>query len=178
MNLVIKGKNMEVPEATKEQIENKIGKLDRYLSNITEGKVELSQEMTRSKTNRYVVEVTLNSQGTLLRGEERAADIFSAIDAAANVMNRQIKRHKDRLDAGKKRRVSAKKAFAVGSEQPESIFRVKRFRVKPMSAEEAIDQMELLGHDFFVFFDEGGERLSVVYRRKGGTYGLLEPELD
>lgn len=177
MNLMIKGKNMEVSDAIKEQIEKKIGKLDRYLSNLTNGKVELTQEMTRSRENRYVVEVTLDCKGTLLRGEERAADVTTALDAAADMMTRQIKRYKERLDAGKRRRVSAQKAFAVSPEQPSRIVRTKRFLIKPMSVEEAIDQMELLGHDFFIFFSEDDDRLNVIYRRKGEDYGLLEPEL-
>jgi putative sigma-54 modulation protein len=176
MNLTIKGKNMDVPENAKAYIQKKIGRLDRHLNNITEAKVELSEEKTRSKENRYVVEVTLDCQGTLLRGEERAADVLTAIDNAHDIMNRQIRRYKDRLDARKKHRLSLGEALAVRSEQPESIVRVKRFLIKPMSIEEAIDQMELLGHDFFVFFNENDDRLNVLYRRKGSSYGLLEPE--
>ena len=179
MDLLINGKNMEVPKTAREQIEKKIGTLDRYLSNITDAKVELSREKTRSKEDRYVVEVTLNSQGTLLRGEERSGDIHSAIDAVSDVMNRQIRRHKERFDAVRKRRLSARETLAEGMEEPETVVvRVKKFQTKPMSPEEAIDQMELLGHDFFVFFNKDNEQFSVIYRRRGGNYGLLEPELD
>ena len=177
MNLTIKGKNMDVPEKSKEYMQKKIGRLDRHLNNITEAKVELSEENTRSKENRYIVEVTLDCQGTLLRGEERAADVQAAIDKAYDVMNRQITRYKERLDAKKKNRLSLGEALAVRADRPDSVVKIKRFPTKPMSVEEAIDQMEFLGHDFFVFFNKGeNDQLNILYRRRGENYGLLVPE--
>ena len=178
MNLVTKGKNIEIPEKAKDYITKKVNKFNRHLRDITEIKVELSEEKTRSRENRYVVEMTLDCRGTFLRGEERGADIFTAIDAAADMMDRQIRRYKERLDAGKKRRLSAKGVFSGIPEQPSNIVRVKKFPVKPMPIEEAIEQMELLGHDFHLFMNEDVDGLKVIYRRKGGDYGLLEPELD
>jgi len=178
MNLVTKGKNIEVPENAKEYIAKKVSKFDRHLQNITETKVELSEEKTRSRENRYIVEMTLECRGTFLRGEERGADILSAVDAAAEMMDRQIKRYKERLDAGNKRRLAAKEELAAEPEEPSRVVRVKKFLARPMPVDEAIEQMELLGHDFFLFFNEDVDRLNLIYRRKDGDYGLLEPELD
>ena len=178
MELVIKSKNIEVSEHTKRQIEKKIGKLERYLDNVTEAIVELSEEATRSRENRYVVQVTLNCQGTFLRGEERAADLFTALDAVAEVMNRQIRRYKGKFEAKRRRRALEKEELMSELEQSGQVVKRKRFPIKPMSVEEAIDQMELLGHDFFLFLDEETEQINVVYRRKGGDYGLLQPEVE
>ena len=179
MNLVIKGKNMEVPENVKAYIEKKIGKVNRYLNDVTEAKVELSHEMTKSKESRYVVEITLDCKGTLLRGEKKAADVLAAIDTVADTMDRQIRRYKERRQTQKKRHLSLREASAAAvSAQPQSVVRVKQFAVRPMSVEEAIDQMELLGHDFFVFANRSDAQLNVVYRRKGGSYGLIRPESE
>jgi len=178
MNLIIRGKNIEVLEETREYITKKVGKFNRHLSNITETKVEISEERTRSQSNNYVVEMTLVCGGTLLRGEERGADIFSAIDAATDMMTRQIGRHKDRLH-GRKRLVSLnEETDAAGQQQEGKLLKVKRFPVKAMSPDEAMEQMELLGHDFFVFFDDASGQFNVLYRRKGETYGLIKPDVD
>ncbi len=177
MNLVIRGKNIEVPEKAREYITKKVSKFDRHLRNITETKVELSEGQSRSQENHYVVEMTLDCQGTFLRGEERGADIFSAVDAAADMMTRQISRYKDRLQ-GRKRRLVASMGEQVTDQQQEgTLLRIKRFPVKAMSPDEAMEQMELLGHNFFVFFDDASGQLNVLYRRKGGTYGLIQPEV-
>ncbi len=177
MNLVIRGKNIEVPEKAREYITKKVSKFDRHLRNITETKVEVSQVQPRSQENHYVVEMTLDCRGTFLRGEERGADIFSAVDAAADMMTRQISRYKERLQ-GRKRRLVASKGDLVADQQQEgTLLRIKRFPVKAMSPDEAMEQMELLGHNFFVFFDDASGQLNVLYRRKGGTYGLIQPEV-
>jgi putative sigma-54 modulation protein len=178
MNLVIRGKNIEVPEKAREYITKKVDKFGRHLRNITETKVEVSEERSRSPENHYVVEMTLDCGGTFLRGEERGADIFSAVDAAADMMARQISRYKERLQ-GRKRRLIISKGELDADQQEESILlKIKRFPVKAMSPEEAMEQMELLGHDFFVFFDDTSGQFNVLYRRKGGTYGLIQPDVD
>jgi len=188
VDLVIRGKNIDVPETAREYIAKRVEKFDRHLRNISEATVEVSEEKTRSKDNRYIVEVTLDVQGTFIRGEERRADILSAFDAVADVITRQMRRFKDRSQ-GKKRRASAAKngleiveVQADEMEEPEEeggvLIRTKRFPVRPMSPEEATEQMELLGHDFFVFFNSYTERIGVVYRRRDGDYGLIDPELD
>ena len=185
MELVIKGKNLEVEEAAQEYIRNKINRLERHLPDIGEVKVEVSQEMTRAVGNRYVVQVTINSRGALLRGEERASSLLTAVDNVVDVLNRQIERFKGKLYRSKRRSPLPKKHLAAVLPEPEvaeeaeerEIVRVKRFPVKPMSPEEAVDEMELLSHDFFIFFNAENERFSVVYRRSDGNYGLIEPEL-
>ena len=185
MELVIKGKNLEVEEAAQEYIRSKIGKLERHLPDIGEVKVELSQEMTKAVESRYVVQVTINSHGALLRGEERASNITAAVDSVVDVLNRRIERFKGKLYRSKRRRTPPPtKQPAAELTEPEEvaeegreIVKVKRFPVKPMSPEEAVDQMELLSHDFFLFFNSENEHFSLLYRRSDGNYGLIEPEL-
>ena len=178
MNLVIRGKNIEVHEKAREYISRKVDKFDRHLSNITETKVEISEERSRSQGNQYVVEMTLDCSGTFLRGEERGGDIFAAVDAATGMMTRQISRYKERLQGRKHRLIASKDELVADQEQEGTLLRIKRFPVKAMSPDEAMEQMELLGHDFFVFFNDASGQFNVLYRRKGGTYGLIQPDVD
>ncbi len=161
-------------------VERKLGKLSRHLPNIIGSKVEIFEEKTKSPQQRFVVQVTVDSSGTLFRSEERGEDLFTAIDKVASVMNRQIEHYKGKLyDKGRGR--SLKSEFSEEAEAaPPSpkVVKVKRFAVKPMFVAEAIDQMELLGHDFFLFFNADAEELNLLYRRKDGNYGLIEPELE
>jgi putative sigma-54 modulation protein len=184
MELVIKGKNMEVEKAAQEYIKSKLNRLERHLPDITEVKVELVQEMTKSAENRFVAQVTINSHGTLLRGEERASNVYAAIDTVVDVLNRQIERFKDKLYRSRRRITPFRREEATEELQEEKIeeresriVRVKRFPVKPMTPDEAVDQMELLSHDFFIFFNPESDRFAVIYRRGDGNYGLIEPEL-
>ena len=184
MELVIKGKNMEVDKAAQEYIKSKLNRLERHLPDITEVKVELVQEMTKSAENRFVAQVTINSHGTLLRGEERASNVYAAIDTAVDVLNRQIERFKDKLYRSRRRVTPFRREEAAeglqeakAEEKDSRIVKVKRFPVKPMTPEEAVDQMELLSHDFFIFFNPESDRFAVIYRRGDGNYGLIEPEL-
>lgn len=178
MQLNITGKNVEVTDWLRSYVEKKIGKLDRYLPSITEARVELSVEQTKSAQDRQVVQVTVRSNGTILRVEETSADMFASIDTAMDKMHRQIARYK-----GKQRRRGRPSPGEMPPVAPEPeeteprVVRVKRFRVNPMETEEAIEQMELLGHDFFIFLNLETDRMSIVYRRHDGDYGLLEPEL-
>jgi len=179
MQLIITGKNVEVTDWLRSYVEKKIGKLDKYLPSIDEARVELTVEKTKSAQDRQVAQVTVRSNGTILRAEEKSADIFASIDAALDKMHRQIARFK-----GKQRRRGRPTQgemppvpLPAEAEGEPSVVRVKRFRVSPLEEEEAIEQMELLGHDFFIFLNLGTDRLSVVYRRRDGGYGLLEPEL-
>lgn len=184
MQLSIQGKNLEVTESIERHIQHKIGKLGHYLPSIDEAKVELTLHKTKSAKDRLVVQVTLNHNGTLLRGEERAADAFSAIDAVTDVMQRQLERYKGKLYKSNliKRALNRKTAqTSIPATSPEEthpkIARVKRFPIKPMSVEEAVEQMELLGHDFFLFLNSTSSDYNVIYRRRDGNYGLIEPEL-
>ena len=180
MELQITGKNLELLPAVRRYIERKLGKLGRHLPNITESKVEISEEKTKSPQQRFVVQVTVDSSGTLLRGEERGEGLFTAIDRVAEVMERQIEHYKGKLYEKGRGSSLARSGFSeeVTEEQPRGeVVKTKRFAVKPMPVDEAISQMELLGHDFFLFFNADSEELNLLYRRKDGNYGLIEPEL-
>lgn len=179
MQLIITGKNMDVPDRLDEYVRRKIGKLERYLADPAEAQVELSEESTKNVQQRQVVQVTIFKNGTIVRGEERAADMSVAIDAVVDKLERQIKRYKEK-NVAKKRRAQVMEAEVATTVLPEepNIVRVKRFPVPPMSEEEAIDQMELLGHSFFLFQNQTNGKLNVIYKRDDGNYGLLEPEAE
>jgi len=194
MQVVLKGKNVELTDTLRSYVDKRIGKLDRYLDNITETTVELTREMTRSSEQRHSAQVTMLVNGTILRGEEKAQDILAAIDAVAGVMNRQVKRYKGKLYEKYKTKTPAKiEAAVANTEEPQEredlgedelesfpdgrVVKRKRYSVKPMFYDEAIEQMELLGHDFFIYYDATGEQVNVVYRRKDGDYGLITPEM-
>ena len=191
MQLVIKGRNIEVNDRLREYVEKKIGKMTKFLPDVQEIRVELAEEKSRKTSERQVVQVTMRSNGTLLRAEERNSDIYAAIDAVADKLNGQINRFK-----GKRRRkmeraqVAAVEAleteYMSAAMEPvaddEDVFegrivRTKRFSMLPMGEDEAIDQMELLGHDFFVFYNANSDSINVLYRRSDGNFGLLQPEL-
>jgi putative sigma-54 modulation protein len=180
MQLIIKSKNLEVTDRLRTYVERKVGKLDRYLPTIDEARVELSTETTRSAQDRQVCQITLRSNGTILRAEDRSPDMFASIDAVLNKIHRQIARYKGKRQ-NRWRAASAPEPMPFEEEELEeeegTIVRVKRFRTAPMSQGEAIEQMELLGHDFFVFYNAETAALNVVYRRRDGNYGLLEPEI-
>jgi putative sigma-54 modulation protein len=178
MELQITGKNVELTPTLRQSIERKLGKLERHLPNITEYKVEISAEKTKSPEQHFVVQVTLDSNGTLLRGVERGQDLLKAVGKVAAVMNRQIERYKGKLYEKGRGNSLARSEFKEEPAQPQrKVVKVKRFAVKPMSVAEATEQMELLGHDFFLFFNAESEELNLLYRRQDGNYGLIEPEL-
>lgn len=185
MNLTIHGRNLDIQPFVREYIEKKIGRLDRYLGTLEEAKVDLREEQTRDRGRQYVVQVTLFDQrGTILRGEEHNTEIFPAVDAVTDKMHRQITRftgkrrhryHRQTQDARWEEDHAADESDE--NELEEMIVRTKRFPMSPMSAEEAVEQMELLGHNFFVFYDVEEGTVNVVYRRRDGNYGLIIPEL-
>lgn len=180
MELQITGKNIEISPEVRQYIERKLDKLGRHLHKIMESKVEISEQKTKSPQQHFVVQVTIDSNGTLFRSQERGENLVSAIDKVVGVMDRQIKRYKGKLY--KKGRGSSLARGGLSEEIVEEktmgrIVKIKQFVVKPMSVDEAIEQMELLGHDFFLFFDADDERLNLLYRRKDGNYGLIKPEL-
>ncbi len=180
MQLIVQGKNVEVTDWLQQYVAKKVVKLGRRLPDIREARVELSVESARSLGDRHVVQVTLRSNGTILRAEERSADLQTSIDQVLDKMVRQIDRYKGKRSRGRARgtglSVELPAAEAPAAELGK-IVRTKRFAVTAMTAEEAIEQMELLGHDFFVFYNADDEGLNVVYRRHDGNYGLLEPEI-
>jgi putative sigma-54 modulation protein len=188
MNIVVRGRNVNITPRLEEYVDKKVSKLDRYLPTIDEARMELAVEETRSAQHSQIAQLTVRSRGRLLRAEERDQDIFAAIDAVADKMQRQISRYKDRLYKSGQLRGGEKLAVVEAEPLPEieereeeeplgTIVRTKKFPVTPMTAEEAIEQMELLGHDFFVFYNGDVNAINVLYRRKTGDYGLLQPEL-
>jgi len=178
MELLITGKNMELTATLRQLIERKLGKLSRRLPNIKEQKVEIYQEETKSPEQHFVVEVTLDVNGTLLRGVERGEDLPKAINKVAAIMERQIERYKGKLyEKGRGNSLARGESRKRVARPPKKVVKVKRFVVKPMSVTEAVDQMELLGHDFFLFFNSESEELNLLYRRHDGDYGLIEPEM-
>lgn len=179
MELIITGRNMEVSDRVREYVEKKAGKLDRYLNNIDEASLELTKSSAKSAQDRHIAQLTVRVRGTILRAEETAADVFTAFDAVLDKMYRQIIRYKTR----RRDRVRAREGELMPpveeyeEEAPRRIVRTKRFAVLPMDEEEAAEQMELLGHDFFLFMNTNSGELNIIYRRRDGDYGLIEPEL-
>jgi putative sigma-54 modulation protein len=182
MQLIVQGKNIEITDRLREYVEKKVDRLDRYLSTITEARMELSTERTRSAEDRQVAQLTVRSKGMILRSEERTGDVFTSVDMVVDKMKRQIDRYKSkqrRRFRGAQAEVLPESALEEEEEiSVGEIVRTKRFRVSPMDPEEAVEQMELLGHDFFVFYNVDGGQFNVVYRRRDGNYGLIQPEID
>ncbi len=181
MNLQIITKNVEASKVIQEQAKKKIGKLSRYLPAIAEGKVEISEEKAKLPEQRFTVQVTLNSKGTLIRAQEKAANIRTAIDKVMDALTRRIERYKGKLyDKG--RGISLARQGATEEmekvEAPKRVVKSKHFLIKPMLQDEAINQMELLGHDFFLFINAETGNINLLYRRKDSEYGLIEPELE
>ena len=179
MNVIVSGKNLEVSEGLKEYVEKKIGKLDRYLPSLTEARVEFAMEKTKSASQREVVQVTLRTNGTILRGEERASDFGTAVDIVIEKLEKQIERYKGKHNRSRAQteRTTPMEAEPEEAETPR-VVRMKRFRTRPMTEEDAIEQMELLGHSFFVFTHRERGTINVLYRRNDGDYGVIEPEKE
>ena len=185
MELKIHSQNMEITPRIQNYVEKKTSRLDRYLSTLSEVRVDLSTENTRNAVERQVAQITARDErGTILRAEERSNDMFAAIDAVVDKLYRQINRYR-----GKRRRkirtggeMIVEEPLPIETIEDEDenhkIVRYKKFPLHPMGADEAIEQMELLGHDFFVFFDTDADAINVLYRRRDGDYGVLQPELD
>lgn len=186
MELFIKGKNVEVTDRLRDYVEKKVGKLDRYLPTISEAWVELSTEGAKAAQDRQVCQVTVRSNGTILRAEERSDDMFTSIDTVLNKMYRQIARYKGKRKnrwrgtsaAPEPLPVELEEEYEYEEEEASRIVRFKRFAMIPMHPDEAVEQMELLGHDFFVFYNADEGQINVLYRRKDGDYGVLQPELE
>jgi ribosomal subunit interface protein len=188
MELIVKSRNGKVSERQRAYIEAKLGKLERYLDQISKVTVELMEEQRRSEGTVHRAQVTLTADhGVVLRAEERAADLYAAIDLVHDTLQRQIQRYKDKhWRRGRPRRVAGEAVLnapesysEVAGEEEEQvprIVRTKEFEVKPMFSDEAVEQMELLGHDFFVFRDAETNKINVLYRRQDGNYGLIVPE--
>jgi putative sigma-54 modulation protein len=181
MRVTVKGRNVQVTEPLKAYAEKKLQKLTKYFHNINEA--EVTQSIQR---NWHIVEVLVEGDGIFLRGEERSGDMYASIDAVVEKLEKQLERFKGKLTAHPRPADMAAVEGIEGSPEELSeeeaeeglptVVKTKRFGIKPMNAEEAAMQMELLNHDFFVFLNAETEQVNVLYRRKDGNYGLIEPE--
>ena len=174
MRITISGKNIDVTQGLKDAVYEKLGKLEKYFTPETEAIVTLSVEKNRQK-----IEVTVPVKGSVIRAEQVSDDMYVSIDLVQEIIERQMRKHKTRLVNRNRGGGNFQKAFIeMEVEDPDEvqIVRTKKFAMKPMDPEEACVQMELLGHNFFVFRNAETDDVSVVYKRKGNTYGLIEPE--
>jgi putative sigma-54 modulation protein len=176
MRFIITGRNIDVTEGLKAAVEEKLGKLDRFFAPETEVNVTLSVEKERQK-----IEVTIPVKGNIIRSEQVSSDMYVSIDLVEEVIERQLKKYKNKI-VDKQQNAAGFTSEYVDKEYDDEeeikIIRSKRFGIKPMVPEEACVQMELLGHNFFVFLNAETNEVNVVYKRKGNTFGLIEPELD
>ncbi len=174
MKFIISGKNIDVTEGLKSAIQDKIGKLEKYFKPETEVHVTLSVEKDRQK-----IEVTIPVKGNIIRSEQVSNDMYVSIDLVEEIIERQLKKYKNKLVDQKQANHFFREEFIEKEyvdEEEVRILRTKKFDIKPMYAEDACIQMELLGHNFFVFMNADTDQVNVVYKRKGSTYGLIEPE--
>jgi putative sigma-54 modulation protein len=178
LRLQVKGKNVEVTDAIRQYAQEKLGKLERQLADPTRVELELAVERNPSISANHVAEATIWTKGPVLRAREASADHKASIDQLVDKLERQVKRYRE-----KRRRyrsattTEAVPEDAVPLDAEPRVVKTKRFPVKPMSPEEAVLQLELVGHDFFVFQNGETMEVNVVYRRRDGSYGLIEPEL-
>ena len=174
MRYTISGKNIEVTEALKNIVMDKLGKLERYFTPETEIIVTMSVEKERQK-----IEVTIPVKGNIIRSEQVSNDMYVSIDLVEEVIERQLRKYKNKIADKKQAADSFQKAYLdkeYEEDEEVKIIRTKKFDIKPMYPEDACVQMELLGHNFFVFCNAETDQVNVVYKRKGNTYGLIEPE--
>ena len=174
MKFVYTSKDMAVSDSLKSRAEKKLSKLERYFRE----EPEATSRFKMQKGARNIAEITINAGGVILRAEESSNDMYLSIDHAVDKLESQIRRHRTKLE----KRIRSSELEPVAEvpafeEQNYDIVRVKKFSVKPMSVEDAITQMELLGHDFFLFMNEENENMNVLYRRHDGAYGLLQPDI-
>ena len=178
MKFIITGRNIDVTQGLRLAVTEKIGKLEKFFAEDTEVHVTLSVEKDRQK-----IEVTIPVKGNIIRAEQVSSDMYVSIDLVEEIIERQLKKYKNKI-------IDRKQSATAVEFTPEyvekdydeddtiNIVRTKRFGIKPMDPEEACVQMELLGHNFYVFMNSETNEVNVVYKRKGNTYGLIEPELE
>jgi putative sigma-54 modulation protein len=184
LKVEIYARNMEVTDRITEYVTKKVGKFDKFLSTLEEARVDLSyNKAARSAADRQTAQITLRGRGVILRTEERADDLFAAIDTAVDRMQRQVERYKGKhlLNTRGDGKSAAEVVEEKIEEEPSMLLRIakrKSFRLHPMDENEALEQMVLLGHEnFFVFYNANTSAINVLYHRRDGTYGLIEPEV-
>ena len=175
MNYMISGKNIDVTEGLKQEVYDKLGRLEKFFNEDTNAQVTFSVEKERQK-----IEVTIPMKGHIIRAEQVSDDMYVSIDMVVEIIERQVTRYKKRIIDQEQDAAFFQNQFleeeADSDDGEISIIRSKRFAVKPMYPEDACVQMELLGHSFYVFRNAETDEVNVVYKRKGNTYGLIEPE--
>lgn len=179
MKIQVRGQHLEVTEALRQYVEKKIGRLEKYFNAPSVHIVQVTLSVVRDL---HAIEVTMPVNGYVVRAEEKSGDMYASIDVVTDKLEKQIEKHKSKLNKRLKQEgihslfveQEAAAAVAVATDEAD-VVRTKRFAVKPMDVDEAIMQMDLLGHDFFVFSNAETEEVNVVYRRKDGAYGLIEP---
>ncbi len=183
LHVIVQGKHMDVTPALRTYAETKVSKLTRYFDHVQEAQVVLSVERRKDLGKAQVVEVTVRGDGIVLRGEEASSDMYASVDLVVRKLKKQIEKYrskfilKRRIDASRRKAslISAAEAAQRASPREPRIVRTKRFAMKPMTSEDAVLQMELLGHAFFVFRNAETMEVNVVYKRKDGQYGVIEP---
>lgn len=181
LRLQIKGRNVEVSESLRSFAEEKLSKLDRHLHDATELELELSVERNPAIEENQVAEATVWTKGPVLRATERSSDMRASIDLLSEKLLRQAQRYRDKRRRGGGRgavKPARGESADAETDDADAIVKTKQFPVKPMTPDEAVLQLELVGHDFFVFQNAESDAVNVVYRRRDGRYGLIEPEIS
>lgn len=175
MKIQIRGKNVQVTDSLKEYVEKRLGKLEKYFDNTPEAVVTLVVQKDRHR-----IEVTIPINGFILRGEEESLDMYTSVDLVLEKLEKQINKYKTKFSKKIKEQSIRDMKVTMGEKSTTDdipqVVRTKRFAIKPMPLEEAVMQMNLLGHSFFVFTNAETEEVNVLYNRKDGNYGLIEPE--
>lgn len=178
MKVIVSGRNVVVTDALRNSVESKITKLERYFNKDAEAQATLSVEKQRQ-----IIEVTIPINGSILRAEESTDDMYTSIDKVVDKLTRQLRKHKTKLENNRVNKFETIRFENIPSNKEDDdsfeprIVKTKRFAIKPMSSEEAVLQMELIGHNFFVYTNADTDEVNVVYKRKDGHYGLIEPEI-
>ncbi|HMK44292.1 MAG TPA: ribosome-associated translation inhibitor RaiA [Dissulfurispiraceae bacterium] len=177
MNIIVNGRHLEITPPLRQYAEDKIGKFTKYLSNISDAIVTVSVEKHRQKTDRQKVEVLLKVNGYMIQAEGATGDVYSAIDAVVEKLEKQVVKYKEKVSAHRVKGSDKKAAAAVAVEPVREgrIIKHKKFDMKPMTPDDAVDQMGMLGKDFFVFTNLATGEMNVVYSRRDGNFGLIEP---
>jgi putative sigma-54 modulation protein len=181
MRLQVKGRNVEVSDSIRRYAEEKLAKLDKLVKDPTRVEVELHVEKNPSISNSQVAEATVYTKGPVLRARESSADMKASIDQLVDKLERQVKRYREKRRRGRpahgnSHAVEEAPMIPTDSEGESMIVKTKQFAIKPMTPEEAVLQLDLIGHDFFVFKNADTDEINVVYRRRDGNYGLIEPQ--
>ena len=183
MELTIQGRNLELDGDTRDYISKKVNRVGRHISSTRSAAVQICQEKTRRVDQRFSAQITGDVNGSVIRSEERASSPRAAIDAAAHAIDHRVQRLKGRMYRGERAKHSGasirfdQPEEAQPSEEDGRVVRVKRYPIKPMTVEEAIFQIDMLGHDFFLFLSSDDQQYNLLYKRTDGDYGLIIPDM-